>query len=409
MKRTGHGAVANERATAPRFFCGLYALLALGIFVHDTRIARAEDHAPPQELPWSFASEATSPRETRGTAVDRDLESVCGTPEGGLHTVAERLLERKARGLPYLDLDGLSFAERVAGEPHPWPRAFILTTPKLDVDSARDKLRTWRASFGDMGERRCGLVTRTLPNGSQVIAAIAVDALADLSPIPTRGRTGSWVTVDATMLVPAVSAEVFVMGPHGAPRTVPTSLSGKKVRARFPLSEPGAFVMQVLADVGAGPRPVLEANIYADVEPPSRTPNLAAPGERAADGKVGAAALYAMVDALRDSEGRTRLEHDPELEAVARAHALRMKELSQVGHSLSDGDPSERVQNANIPAKRVGENVAHAENLVNAHRALYGSPSHRQNLLDPSFRVGGFAVVPGEDGSVWVCEVFVER
>ena len=74
----------------------------------------------------------------------------------------------------------------------------------------------------------------------------------------------------------------------------PKSLSGNKVRARFPLSEPGAFVMQVLADVGAGPRPVLEANVYADVEPPARTPNLAAPGERAMEGQAGAAALYAI-------------------------------------------------------------------------------------------------------------------
>ena len=365
-----------------------------------------------EEPRWSFAAEAASPRPTRGTPQDRELESVCGTPEGGLHTVAERLIDRKARGLPYLDLDGLSFAERVAGEPHPWPRAFILSTARLDPESAKDKLRTWRASFSDMGERRCGLVTRTLPDGTQVIAAIAVDALADLSPIPTRGRTGAWITVDATMLVPATSAEVFVMGPHGAPRTVPTSLSGNKVRARFALSEPGAFMMQVLADVGSGPRPVLEANVYADVEPPSRTPNLGAPGEQATDAsgaRAGTAALYAMVDALRDGEGRAHLKRDPALEDVARAHALRMKEVAQVGHSLSDGDPSERVQNANISARRVGENVAHAENLVNAHRALYGSPSHRQNLLDPGWKVAGFSVVPGEDGSVWVCEVFVER
>jgi hypothetical protein len=362
-----------------------------------------------EEPAWSFASQATSPRPSRGSELDRDLEEVCGTPEGGLHTVAERLLERKARGLPYLDLDGLSFAQRVAGEPHVWPRAFILSTQKLDADSAKDKLRTWRASFGDVGERRCGLVTRTLADGTQVIAAMAVDALADLKPIPTRGRTGAWISVEATMLVPATSAEVFVMGPRGAPRTVPTSLSGNKVRARFPLSEPGAFVMQVLADVGAGPRPVLEANVYADVEPPARTPNLAAPGEQALAGKSGPAGLYAMVDALRESEGRAKLVRDPALEEVARAHALRMKEVSQVGHSLSDGDPNERVQNANILARRVGENVAHAENLVNAHRALYGSPSHRQNLIDPGWKAAGFAAVPGDDGSVWVCEVFVER
>ena len=116
---------APSERTGKRATVCLGAIAALGLLVQDTHIASAEEHAVVRgsELPWSFAAEATSPRPTRGTPLDRELEAVCGTAEGGLHTVAERLMERKAGGLPYLDLDGLSFAKRVAGEPHPWPRA----------------------------------------------------------------------------------------------------------------------------------------------------------------------------------------------------------------------------------------------------------------------------------------------
>ena len=381
----------------------LATILAAAPFVYFTSIARA---AP--EPAWSFASESSSPRATRGTDDDRALEATCGTPEGGLHSVAERLLDRKTKGLPYLDLDGLSFAQRVAGEPHVWPRAFILSGPALEKDRATEKLTAWKASFGDVGQRRCGLVTRVLPDGSQIIAAMALDALADLAPLPTRAHTGEWMTVDATLLVPATHAEVIVMGPRGAPRSIPTSFSGTKVRARFPLSQPGAFVVQVLADVATGPRPVLEANIYADVAPPETTPNLAAPGENAGGALREKDALYAMVDSLRASEAMPALKRDARLEEIARAHAQKMRDAKTVGHVVGDGDPSQRLADANLFARRVGENVAHAESLVNAHRALYASPSHRENLLMREYGSAGFAVLTDADGSAWVVEMFAD-
>ena len=39
---------------------------------------------------------------------------------------------RKTLELPYLDLDGLTFAERVNGEPHVWPRAWIVSAHAMD-------------------------------------------------------------------------------------------------------------------------------------------------------------------------------------------------------------------------------------------------------------------------------------
>jgi uncharacterized protein YkwD len=387
---------------------GAIAIIASAPFLYSAHDSRADGDVRLREPPWSFASESASPRASRGSEDDRTLEAVCGTPEGGLHTVAERLLDRKAKNLPYLDLDGLSFAQRVAGEPHVWPRAFILSGPALDMTAAKGKLSAWRASFGDIGDRRCGLVSRTLPDGTQIIAAMALDALADLAPIPTRGRTGEWITVDATLLVPASGAEVVVMAPRGAPYTVPASKNGNKVRARFALSSPGAFVVQVLATIASGPRPVLEANVYADVAPPTTTPNLSAPGEEAGANAQGRDALYRMVDALRAAESLRPLKHDARLEDLARAHALKMKASHKVGHAVGDGDPTQRVQDANMFARTVGENVAHAESVVNAHRALYASPSHRENLLRNDYQSAGFAVVEGDDGSAWVCEMFAD-
>jgi uncharacterized protein YkwD len=50
--------------------------------------------------------------------------------------------------------------------------------------------------------------------------------------------------------------------------------------------------------------------------------------------------------------------------------------------------------------------VAHAGNVVLAHRALWSSPSHRDNLLQTRFDRLGIGVRSDPDGSVWVTELF---
>jgi len=64
---------------------------------------------------------------------------------------------------------------------------------------------------------------------------------------------------------------------------------------------------------------------------------------------------------------------------------------------------------AGLHVRVCGENVAHAETLALAHRALYASPSHRANLLSSSFDRIGVGVVRDADGSVWVTEELASR
>jgi uncharacterized protein YkwD len=338
---------------------------------------------------------------------EAELQAACGVAEGGLRLVAKRLVARKTRDLPYLDLDGLTFAQRAAGEPHVWPRAWIVSGRALDHPTTVKRLAAWRQSFRDIGERRCGVATGYAPDGTEVVAAIALDALADLAALPIRARTGMWLAIDATMLVPATGARVVVLGPSGEPHGVPTSFENGHVRARFAPDRPGQLTVQVVADVPTGPRPVLEAQLFADVSPPTTTPNLAAPGEDAGKGAgTKPDALTRMIVAMRQAEGLPSLARDARLDAVAVAHARRMMESHQVGHDIGDGDPAQRLENAGLRTREAGENVAHAQSVELAHRALYASPSHRANLLRREFDRVGVAVLDDPDGSVWVAEVF---
>ena len=371
-------------------------------------VARADG---PAEPPWSWASQTSSPQAVpAGALTDRELElqTACGVAEQGLHAVAARLVDRKIRGLPYLDLDGLTFAQRASGNPHVWPRAWIVSGRAMDHEATLKKMAAWRTTFHDVGERRCGVASGYAPDGTQVVAAIALDAVADLTtPLPVRTHAGTWLLVEAKMLVPATGAHVVVVGPSGEPRTVPTSFDGTTIRARFAPDRPGAFTVQLVADVATGPRPVIEAQLYADAEPPQIMPNLAAPGESAGAGVADTRdALMRMVLALRVEEHIAPLVRDARLDAIALAHAQRMKDAHVVGHDVGDGDPAQRLQNAGLTAREAGENVAHAQSVLLAHRALWGSPSHRQNLQRPEYDRIGVAVLDDPDGSVWVAEGF---
>jgi uncharacterized protein YkwD len=335
----------------------------------------------------------------------------CRLGDAALSRVAERFARRQAEDLPPLDVSETSFALRAEGSPYVWPRAWTLEGGDLSSAAAVERMRSWLGSFDDGGERRCGAALAATRDRS-VLSAVAVDALADLKPLPVRLRVGTWVDVDATVLVAASEAKLIVLGPSGAPYAVPTTFDGRRARARFHADRPGAFLIQLLANVAGGPRPVLEATVYADVRPPTSFVGAAAPGEpeRPLPGDADkAAALLAMVNQARESEQSPALERHPTLDAIAERHAQAMRRQKRIAHDAGDGDPRSRVEGARVGGVlATGENVAHALDVTRAHRALWASPSHRENLLQPRFDKIGIGVALDPDGSIWVCEVFAD-
>jgi len=343
-----------------------------------------------------------------GDADQRALSDACGEPDAALLTVATTLAEQQTGARKDLDVDAIGFALRAAGAPYVWPRAWLFEGSDGDVETAKARMRHWLASFSDGGARRCGITVRH--QGARMsVAALAVDALADLDPLPTRARVGQWIEVNATLRVPASEAKLVVLGPRGAPHPVPTSFNAGRVRARFNADAPGTWLVQLLGSVDGGPRPLLEALVFAGVEPPRTAAISKAPGEDAAKAAIDPrAALYAMVDAARSSERMTPLERDERLEILALEHAEAMRRARRTAHDTGDGDLNQRLERAGL-ALSAGENVAHAGSAVLAQRALWASPSHRENLLFAGFDAVGIGVVIDDDGTLWVCQVFANR
>jgi uncharacterized protein YkwD len=334
------------------------------------------------------------------------LRAACGESDAALLQVAARLIEPHSEADGRLEVDALSSGLRAAGAPYVWPRAWSFSGGESELENARMRLLRWLSNFSDARVRRCGVALSHRAGGRIRVTAVAVDVLADLEALPTRVRVGQWLEVRAALHEPASDAKLVVMGPRGAPYPVPTSLYQGQVRARFNADQAGVWLVQLLAALPSGPRPLLEAMVFAGSEPTRTLPVLEAPGE---DGRLSEAdpraTLYELVNAARASERLPSLERDERLEAVAGAHAEAMRHAHRTAHDAGDGDLNQRLEQFGLELT-AGENVAHAAGARLAQRAIWASPSHRGNLLLPSFNLIGVGVAADPDGTLWVCQVF---
>jgi Cysteine-rich secretory protein family len=355
---------------AAPFVAGLLTVSCSGVAPKSVAVPPSAPKSAPQAGRWSEWT--SSPQPGGANHADPGLLRRCDGTDRGLSAAAQRLAEHQAATGELMEIDEVTFEMRLAGVPHVWPRA-------------------WSA----------------LGDGRSVLTVLAVDALADLKPIPRRARTGEWIELEAQLLDVATRAEVVVLGPRGAPRTVPTQLKDGRVRARFPLGEPGPWLVQVLPTLKGGPRPVLEAALFVDQPPPTLFQSAEVPGEHAGLTLPAAPpAVLSMLNAAREAEGLAPLAFDERLASAAAAHSVAMRNTRRVAHDVGNGSPTQRIQALGLEPALAGENVAHASSLPRAHRALWASPSHRSNLLHPRFTHVGIGVAEDSDGSYWVCQVF---
>jgi uncharacterized protein YkwD len=278
----------------------------------------------------------------------------------------------------------------------------------FDRNVVERAFEAWAGEGPPSSYRRCGVAHGVAGDGTDVVAVVTVSALADLAPLPIRARTGQWLTVEAHLLARAAGGKVLLLGPSGSVRTLPTCFDRGTIRARFALDRPGEFAVQVVAEFESGPRPVIEANVFADVDPPAQFDDAAAPGEGIAEkaGDDDATLLARMLAVARASSGLANLTRDARLDAIALRHALRMTEAHELAHDTGAGGPIDRLRDAGLDATDVGENVARAAALNLAHRELWASPSHRANMLSRSFDRVGLAVAHDDRGETWVVEMF---
>jgi Cysteine-rich secretory protein family len=425
-KRRGIREAAAPLAGAKRFIvaaCSLGACLACGA-----------PRALSAVVPASPAGPARSVRTDESSAIIGDPASIAwaratGSPRWGtdetwrlpqcvayerpLSRVAAAVAAARARGVVSADLKDVVALLRAFGSPHVWPRVWILEARALTDEALAAEWSSWVSQAPHLGQLRCGIARLEAEAGRSVVVAVVVDALADLAPLPLVARVGQWLRLDAQLLTGARAGQLLLLGPDESPRRVPSTLDARAFHATFSLDQPGFWRLQLLLDVGFGPQPALEAWLFVDHEPDLELA-LRSVTERVSEPPVGAStdqlrgALWSMIDAGRRSQGLGSLRRDARLDDVAQAHVTAMLASGRTAHDVGDGMPIDRLTRAGVDARAVGENVARAPTLVRAHRLLWDSPSHRGNLVDPTFDAVGIGVARSEAGDLLVCELFAD-
>ena len=106
-------------------------------------------------------------------------------------------------------------------------------------------------------------------------------------------------------------------------------------------------------------------------------------------------ALLAVMNEARAANHVPPLHADTRLERAARAHSSAMLRSG----SFSHGAVGTRIRGVGVKAPRVGENLAWGVGQMARARSIVrmwlASPAHRQNLLDPRFKLVGVGAIRG--------------
>lgn len=116
--------------------------------------------------------------------------------------------------------------------------------------------------------------------------------------------------------------------------------------------------------------------------------------------------MLGWINEARAGEHLEPLTGDARLAEVAEAHSLDMASHNFFSHtSPTTGSPGDRAAQGQIAYRSLAENIALNRSVRAANDALFASPGHRSNLLDPALRRVGIGIVRGRDG-FYVTQLF---
>jgi uncharacterized protein YkwD len=116
--------------------------------------------------------------------------------------------------------------------------------------------------------------------------------------------------------------------------------------------------------------------------------------------------LY-LLNRERTAAGYAPLTPHATIRAAARAHARELFTMGYLSHRSRDGRwPNQRVKELGVRVRLVGENLAYAATVRDAHHALLASQQHRHNMLYPGYRLAGIAVLDGGPFGVLIVQDF---
>ena len=121
-----------------------------------------------------------------------------------------------------------------------------------------------------------------------------------------------------------------------------------------------------------------------------------APAPAAAEAPSPIAELLARLNDERTERGLAPVALREDVSDIAGQHSIAMSSEQGLRHNDDWFTPSTKSR---VGARTVGENVAYAGSVAEAHAVLMASAEHRAIILDPRWTAVGLGAV--DDGSLW--------
>jgi uncharacterized protein YkwD len=210
--------------------------------------------------------------------------------------------------------------------------------------------------------------------------------------------------------VPAPTEQVLAAARVAPPASTTSSSAGIVIRAPEPVpaapENTDANEMPPAPATGAAPAPTVAtrrttAALAASTAAPASADLLTTAATTVRLDAAAASDFAARVNALRSALGLGVLARNSQLDALAAGWARELAASGRLRHSTIP----DRVV-AGGPWGTAGENVGVGSSVASVHNALVDSPGHYANLVGEQYSAVGIGVAVGDDGRLWVCEVF---
>jgi hypothetical protein len=117
--------------------------------------------------------------------------------------------------------------------------------------------------------------------------------------------------------------------------------------------------------------------------------------------------MLSLINKERQAQGLSPLTMNSALSSAAKAHSQDMMNRSFFNHVNPDGlTPSDRAIKVGYTFSALGENICGNPSIDNGHSSLMGSPAHRDNILNPSFKEVGIGIVDGGPYGKMITQLF---
>jgi uncharacterized protein YkwD len=110
---------------------------------------------------------------------------------------------------------------------------------------------------------------------------------------------------------------------------------------------------------------------------------------------------HIMINNERVKRNIPALTRRRELDELARSRAEEMARQQEVAH----GD-SEEMRYQLYPCRRFGENVCSGASIRDMHKEMMLIDGDKNNILDRRYLFMGMGTATGEDGQLYMCQVF---